>query len=142
MISEQQSPFISAFILGYEVFHALTLKRGRRGNIALKIDMAKAYDLMEWDLILLALKMFGFGHQWINWIKECLSLASYSILQNGSPFGFITPSRGLRQGDPLSLFLFVIGMEILSHLLDKAHSLSLVNGIRLNRGGPSITHLL
>lgn len=104
--------------------------------------MSKAYDKMEWNLILLALKHFGFSSRWTNWIKECLSSVSYSVLLNGSPHGFIVPSRGLRQGDPLSPFLFVIGMEILSRLLDKAQSLSLVKGFCLSRAGPPTTYLL
>lgn len=63
--------------------------------MALKIEISKAFDPIEWNLILLALKMFGFSPCWLNWIKECLSLVSYSILLNGSPFGLIIPSRGL-----------------------------------------------
>lgn len=74
--------------------------------------------------------------------NPCLSSIFYSILLNGSPHDRVTPTRGLRQGDPLSPFLFVIRMEILSHLLTEANSLSLMQGIRLNRNGPSINHLL
>lgn len=148
MISEQQSTFVPGhliqdnFILTHEIFHALTLKRGKKGNLVLKIDMTKAYDRIEWDLILLGLKMFDSSPRWINWVKECLSLVSYLILLNGSSYGFITPSKGLHQGDPMSLFLFFIGMEILSRLLDKAHSLLLVNGICLNMGVPSVYSLI
>lgn len=86
--------------------------------------------------------MFGFRSRWINWIKECLSSVSYSILLNGNPYDFTVPTRGLRQGDPLSSFLFVISMEILSCLLDKAKSLSLIKGFCLTRSGPPITNLL
>lgn len=78
----------------------------------------------------------------MNWIRECLSSVSYSILLNGSPHGCVVPTHGLCQGDLLSPFLFVIGMEILSRLLNKANFLLLMQGIRLNRTGPSITHLL
>lgn len=75
-------------------------------------------------------------------MKECLSSASYSILINGSPYGFILTSRGLRQRDALSPFLIVIGMEILSRMLDKAQNLSKLHGFQLSSDGPKISDLL
>lgn len=113
MISEHQSTFVPGrliqdnSIMAHEIFHALNVKKGRKGNMALKIDMSKAYDRMEWNLILLALKMFDFKARWIQWVKECLSSVLYSILLNSNPRGLIIPSCGLRQCDPLSPFLFI-----------------------------------
>lgn len=69
--------------------------------------------------------MFGFSSHWINWVQECLSSISYSILLYGSPYGFIIPTHELRQRDPLSPFLFVISMKILSHMLEKINALSI-----------------
>lgn len=141
MISQQQSAFVPGqliqdnSILAYEIFHALSHKKGTKGSFALKIDMSKAYDQMEWNLILLTLKMFGFSPRWVSWIKACLSSVSHCILLEGNPHGLITTSRGLHQGDPLSPFIFGIGMEILSQILDKAQDLSLVKGFHLSQGG-------
>lgn len=104
--------------------------------------MSKAYDRIKWNLILLPLKLFGFSPRQISWIQECLSSVSYSILLEGTPHDFIIPTRGLRQGDPLSPFSFVIGIEILSRMLDKAQDLSLLKGVHLSRGGPPISPLL
>lgn len=64
------------------------------------------------------------------------------MLLNGSPFGLIIPTRGLRQGDPLFSFLFAIGIEILSRILDKASALSLIHGFKFSSSGPPISHLL
>lgn len=97
--------------------------------MTLKIDMSKAYDRMEWPFILLALTRFGFSTRWINWIRECLSSISYSVLLNGNPYDFFIPSRRLPQEDLLSPFLFVIGMEILFRILDKAREMARLNGI-------------
>lgn len=104
--------------------------------------MSKTYDQMEWNVILLALKIFGFSPRWNHWIKECLSSISYSILLNDSLFGYISPFHGLRQGNPLSPFLFVIGMEILSRMQDKAQDLFMLNEVQLSSRGPKITHML
>ena len=60
------------------------------------------------------------GSKWIGWIQWCISTTSFSVIINGSPVGFFKSSRGLRQGDPLSPYLFVLGMEVFSILIDKA----------------------
>lgn len=89
MISMHQSAFVPGrliqdnSIMAHEIFHSFQSKKSKKGSMALKIDMSKAYDRMEWDLILLALKMYGFSPRWIGWIRECLSSVSYSILLNG-----------------------------------------------------------
>ena len=72
---------------------------------------------------------------------ECISTISYSILVNGEPYGYITPSRGLCQGDPLSPYLFLLCAEGLYSLLHKAKLAGELLGVSISRGGPKITHL-
>jgi hypothetical protein len=85
--------------------------------MAVKIDMEKAFDHVEWNFIFVILSKLGFAPMWINWIRICITSPSFSILINGSPFGHFCPNRGLRQGDPLSHFLFILGTEVISRLL-------------------------
>ena len=87
----------------------------------------------------------GFGHRWINWIKWCCSTATFSILINGSPSGFFRSSKGLRQGDPLSPYLFLFAMEVLSQLLSCARNEGFIFGFRVGgrgREGLFVSHLL
>ena len=87
----------------------------------------------------------GFGLKWLKWVKWCTSTTSFSVLFNGTPTGFFRSSRGLRQGDPLSLYLFVIGIEVLSGLLQRAVEGNFLSGCKFEgRGGEvsSISHLL
>jgi hypothetical protein len=144
------SPYQSAFvhfrtiqdnsIMAHELLHTLKSKRGRGGLMAVKIDMEKAFDRMEWDFLLTIMLKLGFHPTWVNWIRICVSTPSFSILINGSPFGKFTPSRGLRQGDPLSHFLFILGTEVLSRLFHQQESLGLLNGIRIAKSCPSVNH--
>ena len=87
------------------------------------------------------MKRMGFHHKWIGLMTECISSVSYSILINGEPHGNIQPSRGLRQGDPLSPYLFLLCAEGLHSLIKKAESNGDMQGVSLCRGGPKITHL-
>jgi hypothetical protein len=93
-----------------------------------KMDLEKAYDHVNWDFLLYVLRRSGFRGKWCSWIEHCISSAHFSILVNGSPNGFFSSSRGLRQGDPLSPLLFVFVMEILSKMISAAVHWGLLEG--------------
>nr|XP_016501300.1 PREDICTED: uncharacterized mitochondrial protein AtMg01250-like [Nicotiana tabacum] len=87
----------------------------------------------------------GFGERWIRWIKFCITIVKYSILINGGSVGFFSPQKGLRQGDPLSPFLFILAMEGLSKMLHKANQLHWLEGFKVgNEEGNFVivSHLL
>ena len=109
--------------------------------MALKINTEKAFDTLEWSFLLNVLRLHGFSPTWINWVNQCISTPTFSFLINGSPFGNVKSSRGLRQGDPLSPFLYIIGADVLSRLLQRAESLGSLQGIKISPGCPQISHL-
>ncbi|XP_019152213.1 PREDICTED: uncharacterized protein LOC109149044 [Ipomoea nil] len=148
MISESQSAFISGrlitdnILVASEVGHYLNRKQcGAVGWSALKLDMAKAYDCMEWPFLRGMLVALGFHVKWIDLIMMCVSTVSYSFLVNGIRSDAIIPTRGLRQGDPLSPFLFIICAEGLSLLLQRAQDRGLIHGCRVARGAPAVSHI-
>jgi len=88
-------------------------KKSYAGNIALKIDIHKAFDTLNWNFLLKVLTCFGFNNTFVNWISSILSSATHSISINGAQHGYFSCSRGVRQGDPLSPLLFCIAEEVL-----------------------------
>ncbi|KAK4381205.1 hypothetical protein Sango_2990600 [Sesamum angolense] len=114
-------------------------RQGLPMRCALKVDMRKAYDTVEWDFLSAVLHLFGFPDILISWIEECVTTPMFSVCINGNPHGFFKGSRGLRQGDPMSPFLCVLIMEptwCQSRFLgmDSAHSIPVRTG---NEGAPN-----
>jgi hypothetical protein len=142
IISPTQSAFLKGrsihdnTVLAHEIFHSMKHKQGNGGLMALKLDMEKAFDSMEWEFILKILRLLGFNSIWTQWIKQCITTTSFSIMLDGSPFGNFYPTRGLRQGDPLSPFLFILGTEALSRLILREEGLGNLNGIKIARNSP------
>ncbi|RVX10791.1 LINE-1 retrotransposable element ORF2 protein [Vitis vinifera] len=149
VVSSSQNAFVEgrqildAALVANEVIDSV-LKRKERGVLC-KLDLEKAYDRINWDFLLSVMQRMGFGEKWIGWIRWCISTASFSVLVNGSPTGFFRSSRGLRQGDPLSPYLFVLGMEALSSLINRAVRGGFLSGCRIGGRegvGIQVTHLL
>lgn len=110
--------------------------------MTIKSDMSKAFDRIEWGFLRNVLNRFGFHELWVSWIMTCVTSVSYSYLINGAAQGKVNPSRGIRQGDPLSLYLFILCSEVLSGLLNKARLSGEVVGVKAAQGCPAINHLL
>jgi hypothetical protein len=117
------------------------LKKRKKKAFFLKIDFEKAYDSVNWEFLLSMLNQMGFPSRWCLWIKGILASSRASVLVNGSPTFQFSSEKGLRQGDPLSPFLFLIVMECLSWMLDKAKSIGDFKGIRLTDEEVELSHL-
>ena len=113
------------------------------GSMPLKLDiMAKPYDRVEWSFIRQVMLKLGFEECWVNLVMRCITSATFSFMINGEPRGWVKLSRGLRQGDPLSPYLFLFCAEGLSYLLDNAGREGRLIEHRLCPGAPLISHLL
>ncbi|GJS46147.1 RNA-directed DNA polymerase, eukaryota, reverse transcriptase zinc-binding domain protein [Tanacetum coccineum] len=105
-----------------------------------KVDFEKAYDSVRWDFVDTILKKFGFGDKWCKWIHSCLQSSRGSILINGSPTPEFQFFKGLKQGDPLSPFLFILVMESLHLSFQRVVDAGLFSGIKLD-SSMSVSHL-
>ncbi|KAL2901420.1 LINE-1 reverse transcriptase-like protein [Bienertia sinuspersici] len=116
-------------------------KKGKLSAAVLKIDLSKAYDRIRWDFLEKVLEAYQFPQNWIKLIMQCVTTVQYSILINGEPTAPFSPKTGLRQGDPLSPYLFILCMDILSKGLVKLQERRAFEGLQISRGGPKVSHL-
>ena len=148
IISENQSAFTpnrlitDNVLVAFEFMHYLNHKnKGKENYMSIKLDMSKAFDRVEWSFIKGVMEKLGFVEKWIDIIMNCVSSVSYSVLINGEACGNISPSRGIRQGDPLSPYLFLLCAKGFSALIHEAAMNHQINGISIYKGYPLITHL-
>ncbi|KAM0036124.1 putative RNA-directed DNA polymerase [Helianthus debilis subsp. tardiflorus] len=145
VISESQTAFVKdRYILdGPLILNEVIawLKRRDKKAFLLKIDFEKAYDNVNWVFLISIMEQMGFPNRWCMWIMGILQSARSSILVNGSPTFEFKCQKGLRQGDSLSPFLFLVVMEALSCVLNKAVSIGEFQGVRLDKDGTVISHL-
>ena len=128
-------------IMVQEIIHSMLLSHSKIGYMAVKIDLEKAYDRLEWSFIRLTLQFFKFPSDWINLIMSCVSSTTLSVLVNGERLTEFVPSRGIRQGNPLSPYLFIMCMEYLAWLIQVKVEGGNWIGVKPARTGPASTHL-
>lgn len=145
------SPLQSAFVPGRlisdntlvatEIAHFMhRIRRQNDGFFSLKLDISKAYDRLEWGFLEAILTKMGFVRSWIEVILCSLKSVSYSILINGESGGYIVPTRGIRQGDPLSPYLFILCAEGLSSLITQSIHAGMLKGLSVCPGAPVVHH--
>ncbi|GKV25907.1 hypothetical protein SLEP1_g35285 [Rubroshorea leprosula] len=145
VIGEQQMAFIEGrqlvdgVVIANEVIDEA--KRNKKRSFLFKVDFEKAYDKVCWDFLDYMLMRMGFYNTWRMWIRECLQSNTVSVLVNGSPSRQFSVSKGLRQGDPLSPFLFLIVAEGLHGLMSSAVEKELYKGVIVGKDAVMITHL-
>ena len=133
---------INNVLIAQELFHALDKKKGKMGFMAVKLDLEKAYDRLEWSFIYRMLQAFHFPLKITKIIMSCITSVNTSILVNGGALERFEPSRGIRQGDPLSPYIFILCMEYLGHLIEQ----KCVNGdwvpLKASKDNLGFSHLL
>lgn len=147
VVSSVVSTEQSAFIKGRQILDGPMMlneivgwsKAKRRQLMVFKADFEKAYDSLSWDYLFEVMGFMGFGDAWCSWIRGLLCSARASVLVNGSPTDEFLIQRGLRQGDPLSPFLFILAMEGLHIAFKRARELNVFTGIRIG-GGTEVSH--
>ena len=124
------------------LYKALMYILSLRNTIKSSSISNKAYDRVNWRFIQTILKRFGFDDKFINWITTCISSVSFEVLVHGGKSDQFRPSRGLRQGDPLLSYLFILGQEVLSRILDQELFSKNISGIKASIRGPALTHIM
>ncbi|KAA0055625.1 LINE-1 retrotransposable element ORF2 protein [Cucumis melo var. makuwa] len=142
-VAENQMAFVKgrqitdAILIANEAIDYWRVKKIK--GFVIKLDLEKAFDKINWSFIDFMLLKKGYPIKWRRWIKACISSVQYSIIINGRPRGKIQPSRGIRQGDPISPFIFVLAIDYLSRLLDSLGDK--IKGVMMNNN-LNLTHLL
>ncbi|KAJ0588293.1 putative RNA-directed DNA polymerase [Helianthus annuus] len=146
VISNSQSAFLSGrYILdGPLIVNELItwVKKRKDRAFLFKIDFEKAFDNVRWSFVVNVLHQMGFPSTWVKWISGILKSARSSVLVNGATTFQFRCEKGMRQGDPLSPFLFLVVMEALSRMLSRAKEAGIIKGIPTPNNGPVISHLL
>lgn len=150
LISYKQSAFIEGqlltdnALLAYEINHGIKRRtQDKQGIAELKLDISKAYGRLEWRYIEGMLEKFGFNHGWIQRLMACIKSVTYSFVNNGRVFGGLRPQRGIRQGDPISPYIYILCAEGLSSIIRRRHGdVGLIHGVAIARGAPHTSHLL
>eukprot|EP00253_Pinus_taeda_P010040 PITA_10040 len=144
LVSTEQSGYVEGrkildnIIQAHEVVHSLT--NNNKAGMIMQLDVAKAYDKLNWTYIRKVLTTFRFDQNSIRWVMVLVTSCSFSILVNRSPSETFTPSRGLRQGDLLSPFIFILMMEGLGRKTRHAKVVGSVKGLQLSEKGRALTH--
>jgi hypothetical protein len=149
LINEAQSAFIPGrlitdnALIAFECFHSFQRNKKERGSFcAYKLDLTKAYERVDWRYLETILTKFGFHTTFVRWIMSCITSVQYKVKVNGVLTSGFKPTRGIRQGDPLSPFLFLFVSEGLSKVLQHAVYLEELKDLRICRRAPGISHLL
>ena len=149
IISPTQSAFVPGHLIidnvlvAYETLHTMQgRKKGKKGSVALKLDISKAFDQVEWNFLRGIMEKLGFLETLVDRVMGCVTISYFSVLNNGTPYGNIFPSMGLSQGDPLSPYLFLLCTEGFTSLLQKVEMEGRIKGVSVCRRAPQIINLL
>jgi hypothetical protein len=149
LISETQSAFLPGrlisdnALIAFECFYHIQKNKKTEDNYcAYMLDLTKAYDRVDWGYLKGILLKFGFHQKWVNQVMACVTSVSFSVRVNGELTDSFKPTRGLREGDPLSPYLFLFVAEGLTKILQKAVYNQELQDLKCCRGAPDISHLL
>jgi hypothetical protein len=149
LISENQSAYIPGRLItdnalvAFECFHAIQMnKKSEDTFCAYKLDLSKAYERVDWNYLRMILIKFGFNEKFVSWIMGCVSSVTYKVRVSGNLTKGFKPTRGIRQGDPLSPYLILFVGEGLSRIIKRAVHLQELQDLKVCRRAPGISHLL
>ena len=117
-------------------------KMSEKGFVAIKVDLEKAYDRVSWEFIREVLMEINLDINLPELIMKCITTTTLNVLWNGNRTGEFCPARGVRQGDPLSPYVFILCMDKLSHIISDTVEKKLWNPMRVGTNGPAISHLM
>lgn len=149
LVSPNQSAFVPGrlitdnALIAFECFHSIQKnKNSSNAACAYKLDLSKAYGRVDWKYLEQAMYKLGFAHQWVRWIMSCVTSVRFAVKFNGTLLSSFAPSRGLRQGDPLSPFLFLLVADGLSLLLEEKVEQGDLTPLQICCRAPGVSHLL